>query len=164
MRVNWCHVKEVINKAVKAVWFCYCTLQKYPNWVSCVPAKSPESCLTLCNPMDYSPPGSSVHRTLQSRILEWVAMPSSKRSSWLKDWTFVSFTSCIGSCILTQLSHLGSPWRIIFGINLWWMWWGEDNFWDVSNVFSLFLFWEQNFFITEAYIYRRNFLNVYLKL
>ena len=35
-------------------------------------------CLTLCDPMDYSPPGSSVHEILQARILEWVAMPSSK--------------------------------------------------------------------------------------
>ena len=33
---------------------------------------------TLCNPMDYSPPGSSVHGILQARILEWVAMPSSR--------------------------------------------------------------------------------------
>ena len=31
-------------------------------------------CLTLCNPMDYSPPGSSVHVILQTRILEWVAI------------------------------------------------------------------------------------------
>ena len=38
-------------------------------------------CLTLSNPMDYSPPGSSVHRILQARRLEWVAMPSSKGSS-----------------------------------------------------------------------------------
>ena len=41
-------------------------------------AKSLQSCLTLCNLMDYSPPGSSVHGTLQARILEWVAMPSSR--------------------------------------------------------------------------------------
>ena len=33
---------------------------------------------TLCNPMDYSLPGASVHGTLQARILEWVAMPSSR--------------------------------------------------------------------------------------
>ena len=33
-----------------------------------------QSCLTLCDPMDYSPPGSSVHGILQARILEWVAM------------------------------------------------------------------------------------------
>ena len=37
-------------------------------------AKSLQSCLTLCNPMDSSPPGSSVHRILQARILEWVAI------------------------------------------------------------------------------------------
>ena len=37
-----------------------------------------QSCLTLCNRMDCSPPGSSVHRILQARILEWVAMPSSR--------------------------------------------------------------------------------------
>ena len=39
-------------------------------------AKSLQSCLTLCDPMDCSPPGSFVHRILQARILEWVAMPS----------------------------------------------------------------------------------------
>ena len=33
-----------------------------------------QSCLTLCDPMDYSPPGSSVHGILQARILEWVAI------------------------------------------------------------------------------------------
>jgi len=40
-----------------------------------------QSCLTLCGPMDHSPPGSSVHGILQERILEWVAMTSSRRSS-----------------------------------------------------------------------------------
>ena len=40
-------------------------------------AKSLQSCPTLCNPMDCSPPGSSVHGILQARILVWVAMPSS---------------------------------------------------------------------------------------
>ena len=44
-------------------------------------------CLTLCDPMDCSCPGSSVHVILQARILEWVAMPSSRGSSWLKDQT-----------------------------------------------------------------------------
>ena len=39
-----------------------------------------QSCLTLCNPVDCSPPGSSVHGILQARILEWVAMPSSRGS------------------------------------------------------------------------------------
>ena len=35
-----------------------------------------QSCLTLCDPVDCSPPGSSVHGILQARILTWVAMPS----------------------------------------------------------------------------------------
>ena len=41
-----------------------------------MPAKSIQLCLTLCDPMDCSPSGSSVHGILQARILEWVAMPS----------------------------------------------------------------------------------------
>ena len=40
-----------------------------------------QSCPTLCIPTDGNPPGSSVHGTLQAGILEWVAMPSSRRSS-----------------------------------------------------------------------------------
>ena len=40
-----------------------------------------QSCPTLCDPMDYSPPGSSVRGILQARILEWVVMPSSRGSS-----------------------------------------------------------------------------------
>ena len=44
-------------------------------------AKLLQSCPTLCDPMDYSPPGSSVHGILQARILEWVAMSSSRGSS-----------------------------------------------------------------------------------
>ena len=52
-------------------------------------AKSLQLCLTLHNPMDCSPSGSSVHGILQARILEWVAMPSS-RSSRSRDQTCVS--------------------------------------------------------------------------
>ena len=48
-------------------------------------AKSLQSCWTLCNLLDCSPSGSSVHRILQARILEWVAMPSSRGSSPPKD-------------------------------------------------------------------------------
>ena len=44
-------------------------------------AKSLQSCLTLCDPMDYSPTGSSVHGILQARILEWVVISSSRGSS-----------------------------------------------------------------------------------
>ena len=49
-----------------------------------------QSCLTLCDPMDCSPPGSSLHGILQARILEWVAIPFSRGSSQPRDWTQVS--------------------------------------------------------------------------
>ena len=49
-----------------------------------------EYCLTLCDPMDCSPPGSSVHGILQARILEWVAIPFSWGSSQLRDQMQVS--------------------------------------------------------------------------
>ena len=55
-----------------------------------------QSCLTLCDPMDCSPPGSPVQGVYQARILEWVAMPSSRGSSWPRDWNQVSYVSCIG--------------------------------------------------------------------
>ena len=45
----------------------------------------PQSCLTLCNTVDCSPPVFSVHRILQVRILEWVAMPSSRGSFQPRD-------------------------------------------------------------------------------
>ena len=48
-----------------------------------------KSCPTLCDPVDCSPPGSSVHGILQERILEWVAIFFSKGSSWPRDWTQV---------------------------------------------------------------------------
>ena len=44
-------------------------------------AKLLQSCWTLCEPMDYSPPGSSVSGILQAKILDCVAMPFSRRSS-----------------------------------------------------------------------------------
>ena len=61
---------------------------------SCMSAQSLQLCLTPCNPMNCSPPGSSVHGILQARILEWVAIPSSKRSSQPRDWTHVSCIAC----------------------------------------------------------------------
>ena len=58
----------------KTPWFTFCS---DPLLLPCVlHAQSLQSCLTLCNPMDHSPPGSSVHRILQARILEWIAIPS----------------------------------------------------------------------------------------
>ena len=52
------------------------------------------------DPMDYSPPGSSIHGILQARIPEWVAMPSSRRSSRPRDGTIVSYISYTGKRVL----------------------------------------------------------------
>ena len=49
------------------------------------------SCPALWDPMDYRPPGSSVHGIFQARILDWVAIPFSRESSWPRDWTWVSY-------------------------------------------------------------------------
>ena len=55
---------------------------------------------TLWDPVDYSPPGSSVHGIFQTRILEWVAISFSRGSSQLRDRTWVSCVSCTGRQIL----------------------------------------------------------------
>ena len=49
-----------------------------------------QSCPTVCDPMYCSLLGSSVHGIFQARILEWVAISFYRRSSWLRDWTWVS--------------------------------------------------------------------------
>ena len=93
-----------------------------------VHAKSLQWCQTLCNPVDCSPPGFSVHGVLQARILEWVIMPSSRGSSWSRDWTHVSLCLLhwqvgslplappgkpifiISSAVLDFTNHLYSSW------------------------------------------------------
>ena len=55
---------------------------------------------TLCNPMDCSPPGSSVYAIFQARIQEWAAIPFSRGSFWPRDWTWVS---CIAGEFFTIL-------------------------------------------------------------
>ena len=61
-----------------------------------------QSRLTLYNPVDCSPPGSSFHGILLARILEWVAMPSSRGSSQPKDRTWVSCMAAIREALTPQ--------------------------------------------------------------
>ena len=68
------------------VCVCVCVYNGY--CFCCLVAKS---CLTLWDPMGYSPPGSTAHEFSQARIPEWVAMPSSRGSSQPRDWTHVSW-------------------------------------------------------------------------
>ena len=63
-------------------------------------AKSPQLRPTLRNSMDWTLPGSSVHGILQARMLEWIAVPSSRESSPPRD--SVSLISCIGRWLLYQ--------------------------------------------------------------
>ena len=66
---------------------------------------SAQSRLTLCDPMNCSLPGSSVHGIIQARRLEQVTISFSRGSSWTGDRTLVS---CTGRCFLYHLSHQGS--------------------------------------------------------
>ena len=88
-------------------------LVKRPRCNACVYA-----CSVVSESMDCSPPGSSVHRIFQARILEWVAISSFGGSSQSRDWTWVSGASCIGRWILyhcaIKWTTIFTPWRILW--------------------------------------------------
>ena len=95
-------------------------------------AKSLQSCPTLCNLMDCSPPGSSVHGILQARLLEWVACPPPRDlpDPGIKPASLMSpalacrfFPGCLGSpeiCIehllakIMRDSYMGKLWSLLF--------------------------------------------------
>ena len=77
-----------------------------------------QSCPALCNPMNCSLSGSSVHGIFQAGILEWVAMPSSRRSSRPRDRSGVSCVSCIGRRILYHCT----TWEACQITNICWIW------------------------------------------
>ena len=82
--------------------------------MQCVHAKSLRSRPTLWDSMDCSPPGSSVHGLLQARILESIAMPSSRGSSRSRDRTCVFCGSCIAGGFFTTEPQ-GSPRTVVGG-------------------------------------------------
>ena len=94
----------------------YETFKYYWSWVGsvhimCVQVHSvAQSCLTLWDPTECSPPGSSVQGIFPARILEWVAISSSRGSSQLRDlnpgllWLLHLQVESLPLC------HLGSPW------------------------------------------------------
>ena len=65
---------------------------------------------TFCDPMDYSLLGSSLHGILWARILEWVAMPSSRGLSWFRDQTHISCVSCNAGGFFTHRA----TWEALF--------------------------------------------------
>ena len=101
------------SEATVHCWGCVCVLTQL--------------CLTLCDPMDCSPPGSSTHGIIQARILEWVAISSSKGSSWPRDWPCIC---CIGRWILYQWATREANSSLPFSNKLFWPQlkgcWNED--------------------------------------
>ena len=74
-----------------------------------------QSCLTLCDPMDCSPPGSSVHGIFQAWILEWVAVSFSRGTSWPRDRTWVF--CIVGRCFTvwaTREATKKEKWSVSF--------------------------------------------------
>ena len=82
--VNW-HLHHLTYLSV-----CRCVRKLKFYSPACMCGKPLQSCSTLCNLMDCSPPSSSVHGIFQARILEWVTMPFSSGSSWSRDGTRIS--------------------------------------------------------------------------
>ena len=89
-----------VKKKVISLKNCPCLFHhrfsSYPS-LSCMRA---QLCPTLCDPMDCSPSGSSVHGIFQARILHWLAISFSRGSSWPRDQTHVSGIFCISRQIL----------------------------------------------------------------
>ena len=93
------------NHFILSLWMTRGPSETFPNSCACVLSLL-QSCLGLCDLMNCSLPGSSLHRILQAKILEWVAMPSSSGSSWLWDQTHVYYVYLhlqVGSLPLTLL-------------------------------------------------------------
>ena len=104
----WQDLKSPSSPLSLFSWICFISFRspiKHKAPV-CVHAKLH---LTLCDPVDCSPPGSSNHGILQARILELVAMPSSRGSSPSRDQVLMSYISCIGRQVLYHYHHLRSP-------------------------------------------------------
>ena len=105
---RWCTPRPT-NSAATSPCGCF----EHLNWevwcvkCTCMRATLLQSCPTLCRPMDCRPPCSSVHGILQARILEWVAMPSSRGSSQPRDRTHASCVSCAGRQFFTT----GATWE-----------------------------------------------------
>ena len=82
----------------------------YPhNWSVCV-----LNAVWLCDPMDCSPPGSSLHGIFQTRILQWVAISFSRGPSWPSNQTYIPCASCIGRWILYHCATWEAPeWMLL---------------------------------------------------
>ena len=107
--ISWPWTKGKILAPVPQIKI-YAKIQRwFPSFsvikLNCCCSLVAKSCLTLCNPMNCSPPRSSIHGISQARILEWVVISSSRGSSPPRDWTQVS---CMAGGFYTADPH-GNP-------------------------------------------------------
>ena len=111
-----------LDRWIKQMILIYIDKKQLEIWTRCIgkttnddswdatPSVS-QSCLPLCNPMDCSPPGSSVQGILQARILVWVAISFSRGSFWPRDQPHVS-------CIGRQIFYHWTTWEAPVGIDI----------------------------------------------
>ena len=129
----------------------------------------PQSCLTLCEPMDCSPPGSSVRGIIQARILEWIVISFSRGSSLTRNWTLVSWIAGNSSpsehrAIVTRVYGftLAELWQFLTGWALGrkenlssccWALLLSQDVWAPSSGFPIRFNWGFCLFIFTKYIY-----------
>ena len=93
--------------------------------------------MTLCDPMDCSPPGSSVHGIPQAKILEWVAISFSRKSSWPRLWTIAGrfFTVWATRAALFTAVHSKYTSSLTFSpLRLWLLWeWEKPRVWEARR-------------------------------
>ena len=121
-------------------------IRRLDNSVLCCAS---QSCLTLCDPRDCSPPVSSVHGVSQARIPEWVAISFSRESAWPRDQTHIS---CIGRQILYHWATRG----------IWFSYITANTYiYSLSNFFPISVMKE--YWAEFPVLCRRSLLAVYLK-
>ena len=99
--IHW--IIEKAREFQKNAYFCFIDHAKAFDYVAA--AKSLQSCPTLCNPIDSSPPGSSILGILQARILEWVAISLSKKN------IFFCFIDCAKGFDCVDDNNYGKFWK-----------------------------------------------------
>ena len=108
-------ILHIFNLAACCFW-CWVVGVYYLFWISILyklwKVLIAQLYLTLCNPMDCSPPGKFVHEILQARILEWVAISFSMGWSQSRDWNFISHVSCVARGFFTT-EPPGKPWYTV---------------------------------------------------
>ena len=110
----------------------------------CMCAKSFQSCTTIWNPMHCSPPDSSVHRILQARILEWIAMPSSRESSQPRDGTWIFKSPALAGGFFTASAT-----------------WEAYIYLYIYNIY-LYIYIYILLYITYTHLYTTSSLSIYL--